>query len=661
MAEIQISYITNAFCIYGIENLSSRQSMKLNIFLNALSDISIKKNAHHIELNFEQLDSHAISEKLISVISHFEKQNCIIRLDSETQEFLKNEEEYKASKEATLEKLKKVTEDSIDIQEEYTEFCSFCDSNLKITLRDYQYKAAYALSVGDGGFDFSVPGAGKTIIAYAAYIKMHENKEVDRIFVMGPGSSYNAWYDEYKTCFGINPDFENLSIETTENCKIYLSASVKNHKEITFINTEKVRLLKKSIIEFMKRSRVLFIVDEAHKIKNPNAAVTIAVLEITKYATARIILTGTPMPNGYEDLYSLTKTFSPYADIIPYKYAQLRNMTKNCASLEEKENIRKSIRPYYSRISKRFLVEKKELLPPEYHYLSCNMDYDQAELYYRLDSYVNKVKDGIDEDILLYFKKAVLIRKMQISANPGLLKKGLIRSMDELMLEYQSYDSNPNSKMDKLIKADRELINSFMDASIAKVVNKYSKNLAYTAKNRLAIDVAKKLLDEGKKVLIWDVFVKNMDTLKKMIEDSMGIPVEIIYGAVSAIERQDSIRRFREDKSQILIANPATLAESISLHRVCQNAIYVNRNFNAAQFIQSKDRIHRINMPKGITATYYFLENKSTIDQCIDERLIKKEERMMAIFDADDIEIGGFEMEDLDTMSTEDIDKAYLR
>ena len=63
---------------------------------------------------------------------------------------------------------------------------------------------------------------------------------------------------------------------------------------------------------------------------------------------------------------------------------------------------------------------------------------------------------------------------MQISANPGLLKKGLISSMDELIMEYQSVVSEPESKMDKLIKADRELIDSFMDASIAKTINKYN-------------------------------------------------------------------------------------------------------------------------------------------------------------------------------------------
>lgn len=117
----------------------------------------------------------------------------------------------------------------------------------------------------------------------------------------------------------------------------------------------------------------------------------------------------------------------------------------------------------------------------------------------------------------------------------------------------------------------------------------------------------------------------------------------------------------RQEEHIELIASPATLAESISLHKSCQNAIYVNRNYNAAQFIQSKDRIHRINMPEGTTANYYFLINIESIDEAVNERLYKKEERMLKILDSKDIVIGDLESTDNSTMSLEDIENSYLR
>ena len=162
-------------------------------------------------------------------------------------------------------------------------------------------------------------------------------------------------------------------------------------------------------------------------------------------------------------------------------------------------------------------------------------------------------------------------------------------------------------------------------------------------------------------MLLWDIFVHNMDIVRDMLQVRINGPVELVNGSVTGSERQDAIRRFREGKSMVLLANPATLAESISLHKVCQNAIYINKNFNAAQFIQSKDRIHRINMPEGTTAHYYFIENKDSVDSTVGERLSKKEERMLAILDSDELVIGGSEMEDTNIMSDADVLDTFTR
>ena len=483
---------------------------------------------------------------------------------------------------------------------------------------------------------------------------------VDSILAIGPSSSYNAWYDEYNTCFGHYPEFENLADQNAGDCSVYLTASSKNHKEITFINIDKIRRLTSELSVFLSSHKVLLIIDEAHKIKNPEAKSTISAMEFSKFATARIILTGTPMPNGYEDLYSLAKTFSPFHDILPYNYQQLRNMTKGEASEAQANQIRRAVSPYYSRISKKYLLATKELLAPNFHVIPCQMSDEQAALYDRLNDFCGKLTDSIDEDVLEGLKKAILIRKMQISANPALLRGSLINSMDELREDYGSYADKDGSEIGCLVKADKELMAVFGQSSIFRTVRKFETRDLVAPKNLQAVQLAAELVAKGEKVLIWDIFVKNMEILKSMLETAIPAPVEIINGAVSGFDRQMALKRFREGNSMVLLANPATLAESISLHKVCQNAIYVNRNFNAAQFIQSKDRIHRINMPVGKTATYYFLLNSSSVDEKVDEKLRKKEERMLAILDADDIEVGGSEMEDSSIMSAQDIEDCYM-
>lgn len=48
----------------------------------------------------------------------------------------------------------------------------------------------------------------------------------------------------------------------------------------------------------------------------------------------------------------------------------------------------------------------------------------------------------------------------------------------------------------------------------------------------------------------------------------------------------------------VMVANPAAASEGVSLHRVCHHAIYLDRTFNAAHYLQSEDRIHRFGLPK---------------------------------------------------------------
>ena len=85
----------------------------------------------------------------------------------------------------------------------------------------------------------------------------------------------------------------------------------------------------------------------------------------------------------------------------------------------------------------------------------------------------------------------------------------------------------------------------------------------------------------------------------------------------------------------VLIANPAACAESISLHKTCHDALYYDLSYNCAQYLQSLDRIHRVGGSENIIANYHFLQYTDTIDQTIHRRLIDKAARMYEIIDND--------------------------
>ena len=137
-------------------------------------------------------------------------------------------------------------------------------------------------------------------------------------------------------------------------------------------------------------------------------------------------------------------------------------------------------------------------------------------------------------------------------------------------------------------------------------------------------------------MVIWASFIRNIEKMSQCLSD-MGIPSKSLYG-VTPVETADDefesqmetrefiVREFNSDNSSfnVIIANPSAVAESISLHKKCHNAIYLERSFNAAHFIQSKDRI----------TTYYYLISENSIDETINSRLQLKEKRLNQIMES---------------------------
>jgi len=59
----------------------------------------------------------------------------------------------------------------------------------------------------------------------------------------------------------------------------------------------------------------------------------------------------------------------------------------------------------------------------------------------------------------------------------------------------------------------------------------------------------------------------------------------------------------------------------------------VDRSFNAAQYIQSEDRIHRFGMEKDVETNIEILTCPNTIDDIVTKRLVEKVNRMSDVLD----------------------------
>lgn len=71
----------------------------------------------------------------------------------------------------------------------------------------------------------------------------------------------------------------------------------------------------------------------------------------------------------------------------------------------------------------------------------------------------------------------------------------------------------------------------------------------------------------------------------------------------------------------------------ISLHHHCHDAIYLDRTFNAGQYLQSLDRIHRLGLDRDQETRFTFLLTSETIDAIVDARVRVKADRLGKMID----------------------------
>ena len=109
---------------------------------------------------------------------------------------------------------------------------------------------------------------------------------------------------------------------------------------------------------------------------------------------------------------------------------------------------------------------------------------------------------------------------------------------------------------------------------------------------------------------------RNIHGIKIMIAEHLSSGKSInrlealtLYGS-SKYSQKYIIDKFNHDENyKILIANLESGGEGISLHKMCRKAIYLSRTYKAGQYLQSRDRIHRVGMSLDFPVEYYFLES----------------------------------------------------
>ena len=174
------------------------------------------------------------------------------------------------------------------------------------------------------------------------------------------------------------------------------------------------------------------------------------------------------------------------------------------------------------------------------------------------------------------------------------------------------------------------------------------------ALDRACLDLVESLVAQGKSVIVWCIFKRSIRNVVHELHER-GITARAISGGTDMPVRARVIDSFKAGETSVLVTNPHTLAESVSLHGVCHDAVYFECSYNLVHLLQSKDRIHRLGLSQEQYTQYHYLravyerrDGPWSLDRNIYERLQYKEQVMLDSIDRGTLEPGYTDERDLE-------------
>lgn len=444
--------------------------------------------------------------------------------------------------------------------------------------------------------DFSVPGAGKTTVALAAYALRKHRREIDKLLVVAPLAAFSAWKEDTEDCF-VNPPklfvYDGSSVSIPEDTEILLANYHRTANDYDVIR------------EFVGQSRCQVVLDEAHRVKRGADGVHgRAVLDLAYAAARRDVLTGTPAPQGANDLVALIRFMYPGQDrqILPHSAYNTR-LGRDEAVLHQTQQ---AIAPYFVRTPKTrlnlpdttFEVIKREMSPIQ------SAIYDALVGRYRAQFKLNDKSRHAMQRL-----GRVVMYLLEAATNPMLITAGS-----------DNYDDPGVAHPPVELEGDE---------TVPELLDRYG-SYEIPWKYEVVASIVSGAADNDQKVMIWTSFVRNIRLLSRMLSE---FNPAIVHGGVPSIEnppagvitREMEFERFRHDpECTVLLANPAACGEGVSLHHWCHHAVYLDRSFNAGHFLQSQDRIHRLGLAENVLTKFTILESANTIDETVNGRLEDK-------------------------------------
>lgn len=437
-------------------------------------------------------------------------------------------------------------------------------ASLKSVLRPYQRTGvnflAWACRTFGGAILADDMGLGKTLQTLASLkILRKGEKNPGPSLVVCPASVAHNWVREVRH---FTPDLNVLLLESGAARKELLT-TIPEYDLVV----KNYALTRRDIETLRGHHWFMICIDEAQNIKNPSAEITRAVKSLN--ARFRLALTGTPIENRLLDLWSLADFAVP--GTLGTMEAFLERVRVRESALLYR-TLRAQLRPMLLR---RLKLDVAPELPPRIEErIDCAMHPGQRKLYLaelkKAKQMMAEVKDKNVSGPQRIQILVCLTRLRQICCHPALLHDR----------------KSPSGKLDSLM------------------------------------EVVRRVLEEGHKVLVFSQFVKMIEVIEKAFR-AEEIPFHVLTG--KSTNRGEIVQAFEaaEEPCVFLISLKAG-GTGLNL-TAASYVILADPWWNPAVEAQAIDRTHRIGQDKTVIAIRLV-----TLDT-IEERIMELQERKHAM------------------------------
>lgn len=395
-------------------------------------------------------------------------------------------------------------------------------------------------------------GLGKTVqlIAFLLYLQEEDALE-NSVLLVCPTSVLGNWEREVKR---FAPKLKVMVHHGDKRAKSKAFAKAVQGKNLVITSYALVYRDEKELQSVPWEGIVL---DEAQNIKNPQAKQSKAVRDLVDESTQpfRIALTGTPVENRLQELWSIMEFLNPgYLGARQFFQRRFSMPIEKYGDTDSLQTLRSLVRPFILRR----LKSDKDIIQdlPEKQEMSvfCGLSAEQAKLYQKL----------VEESLA------------QIELSEGIQRHGIILA---LLVKLKQICNHPAQFL-----KEKTLDNPHRSGKLQRLE-----------------EMLEELLAEGDRALIFTQFAEWGKLLQPYLEQKLGREIFFLYGSTRKKQREDMVDRFQHDPQGPPIMILSLKAGGVGLNLTRANHVFhFDRWWNPAVENQATDRVFRIGQTQNV-------------------------------------------------------------